>query len=119
MSEAISAYQQACAHDRAGEEAAAIPHYERALELGLPLVERRGALVGLGSSLRNVGRYVDAVGVLRSAAAEYPDDAALAAFFALALYSEGHPRDAVRTLLDVAIRHAPVGHSQICVSCAR
>ena len=109
MSEATNAYEQACAHDRAAEEVAAIPHYEKALALGLPADERRGALVGLGSSLRNVGRCGDAVRVLRAAVSEYPNDAALAAFLALALYSEGHPREAVQTLLSIAIRNAPVG----------
>src|SRR5436305_241013 len=69
-------YDEACAFDRSGREAEAIPCYEEALELGLPDVVRRQALLGLGSSYRNVLRHADAIGLLESAVAEYPDDAA-------------------------------------------
>ena len=47
-------YDEACAFDRSGREAEAIPCYEEALELGLPDGLRRQALLGLGSSYRNV-----------------------------------------------------------------
>jgi len=106
--EGLAAYRVACDHDRHGREAEAIPNYERALALGLPADDRRGALVGLGSSLRNVGRHADAVAVLRDAVREFPDDASLATFLSLALYSSGDPRAAMVTLLDVVLRHAPV-----------
>jgi hypothetical protein len=108
--EARAAFDSACQHDSRGEEASAIPEYERALALGLPKDQRCSALLGLGSSLRNVGRHEDAVRVLRAAVAEFPDHAALRAFLALALHSHGDGRDAIVTLLDVAIRWAPVGH---------
>jgi tetratricopeptide (TPR) repeat protein len=99
----------ACDHDRDGREAQAIPSYQQAIALGLSDDERKRALLGLGSSLRNVGRSADAVRVLTSAVSEYPDDAALAAFLGLALYSSGDARAAVVALLDVTIRHAPIG----------
>ena len=83
------AYERAAAHDRAGREAAAIPEYEQALRLGLPEHVRRRALLGLGSSLRNVGRHDDAVAVLDEACALFPADAALRSFRALALASAG------------------------------
>ena len=50
-------YDEACAFDRSGREAEAIPCYEEALELGLPDGLRRQALLGLGSSYRNVLRH--------------------------------------------------------------
>jgi hypothetical protein len=106
---ADAAYARACAHDRRGEEAAAIPEYERALSLGLGGAARHGALLGLGSSLRNVGRAADAVTVLRGACEEFPGDAPLAAFLALAEYSSGDARGAVAKLLGLVLRHAPVG----------
>src|SRR5262249_5779947 len=87
--EAVAAYHRACDFDSRGEEAAAIPEYERSLALGLPAAERRHALLGLGSSLRNVGRAADGAEVLRAATAEFPQDAPLRAFLALALYSSG------------------------------
>lgn len=112
----LSEYERACAHDRAGEEQEAIPHYEQALQLGLDTVERRGALVGLGSFLRNVGRHEDSVRILTEALAEYPGDAALGAFRALALHSQGNHTHAVTTLLDVVLQHAPVGQYQRALS---
>ena len=47
-------YDEACAHDRAGREEEAIPCYEEALTLGLEDPLRQQALLGLGSSYRNV-----------------------------------------------------------------
>jgi tetratricopeptide (TPR) repeat protein len=107
--EGLASYRVACEHDRNGREAEAIPNYELALELGLSAEDRRGALVGLGSSLRNVRRYADAIAVLTRAVREFPEDASLAAFLSLALYSGGDVRSAMVTLLDVVLRHAPVG----------
>src|SRR3954471_5274098 len=107
--EAHAAYQRACAHDSRGEESTAIPEYERALALGLAPDERCQALLGLGSSLRNVGRHEESVRVLRAAIAEFPEHAALRAFLALALHSHGEGRDAMVTLLDLVMRYAPIG----------
>ncbi len=104
-----AAYLVASDHDRHGRELEAIPNYEEALALGLCDAERQGALLGLGSSLRNVGRNADAVRVLRDAVNAFPEDAALAAFLGLALYSAGDARAAVVALLDLTLRHAPVG----------
>ena len=78
------AYELACDHDRAGREASAVPLYEEALRLGLDARDRREALVGLGSSLRNVRRSTDAVAALRLALGEFPSDAAATAFLGLA-----------------------------------
>ena len=108
--EAREAFAIACEHDRNGREAAAIPEYERALALGLDRDSRAEALLGLGSSLRNVDRSAESVEVLRAATSEYPDHPALRAFLGLALYSHGDSREAVVTLLDLVLAHAPVGH---------
>jgi tetratricopeptide (TPR) repeat protein len=106
--EARAAYQRASQHDTHGEEAAAIPEYERALALGLHPDERCQALLGLGSSLRNVGRHEEAVRVLRAAVAEFPEHAALKAFLALALHSYGEGRQAIVALLDLTLRYVPL-----------
>ena len=89
---AREAVEEAFAHDRAGREAEAIPCYEQALELGLPDALRQQALLGLGSSLRNVRRHADAVRVLEAAVAEYPDHGGLRFFLALARWSAGGRR---------------------------
>ena len=89
--------------DRRGDERSAIVHYERAWSLGVPDSERRHVLVGYGSTLRNVGRADDAVGLLGDAVAADPDYAPFRAFLALALLSAGHARAAVATLLGLAL----------------
>jgi tetratricopeptide (TPR) repeat protein len=98
--------EEAFAHDRAGREAEAIPCYREALALGLPDGPRQQALLGLGSSLRNVRRHSDAVETLRGAVAEYADHAGLRFFLALALWSAGEERAAFRTMGAIALDEA-------------
>ena len=95
-------YERGGEHDSAGRAAEAIPHYEHALELGLPdeLVPR--CLLQLGSSLRNVGRLDDALALFDDAVARFPDDAALRLFRAFALADAGRDRDALVDVLDLA-----------------
>lgn len=95
---ARSVLEQAFAHDRAGREEEAIPCYREALALGLADGPRQQALLGLGSSLRNVRRHDEAVATLRDAVAEYPGHAGLRFFLALALRSAGQEREAFRVL---------------------
>ncbi|MFJ3903603.1 tetratricopeptide repeat protein [Streptomyces sp. NPDC090025] len=99
------AYQTAWAHDVLGLEADAVPHYERALAAGTPSAlsaeDRRGTLLGLGSTYRTLGRYADAVATLRRGTEEFPDDGALRAFLAMALYNTGDHHDSVRLLLQL------------------
>jgi Flp pilus assembly protein TadD len=99
----------AYACDRAGDEHAAIRHYERAWQLGVPEPQRRRFLVGFGSTLRNVGRADDAVAILAQAAQDYPEYPALRAFLALALHAAGHGRAALATMLGVALDLASPG----------
>jgi hypothetical protein len=93
----------AFAADRDGDERAAIIHYDAAWRLGVPADLRRRFLVGYGSTLRNVGRADDAVGILSDAVIADPEYPALGAFLALALLDAGHPRLAVATMLGVAL----------------
>ncbi|MFF2523379.1 tetratricopeptide repeat protein [Streptomyces liangshanensis] len=96
------AYQAAWIHDVLGLEAEAVPYYERALAGdALSEEDRRGALLGLGSTYRVLGRYGQAVETLRLGVARYPEDGALRAFLAMALYNTGAHREATGTLLEV------------------
>jgi tetratricopeptide (TPR) repeat protein len=95
--------EEAFAHDRAGREAEAIPLYEEALALGLPDGPRAQALLGLGSSLRNVRRHREAIEVLRAGVDEYPEHGGLRFFLALALWSGGEEREGFRTLGALAL----------------
>jgi len=96
-------FDEACDHDRAGREEEAIPCYVEALELGLGDPWRQQALLGLGSSYRNVLRHADAIAVLSEATVEYPDDDALRVFLALALWSGGREREAFELVGKVVI----------------
>ncbi|MFI6350169.1 tetratricopeptide repeat protein [Streptomyces sp. NPDC050560] len=94
------AYQTAWAHDVLGLEAEAVPYYERCLRLpGLRGEDRRGALLGLGSTLRVLGRYGAAVETLRQGVAEFPEDGGLRAFLAMALFNTGRHEECTRLLL--------------------
>ncbi|WP_374778151.1 tetratricopeptide repeat protein [Streptomyces sp. NBC_01310] len=102
------AYQTAWAHDVLGLEAEAVPFYERALKApgpgpgsGLSPEDRRGALLGLGSTLRVLGRYEEAVATLRGAAEEFPDNGALRTFLAMALFNTGEHHESARLLLNL------------------
>ncbi|MFC3449220.1 tetratricopeptide repeat protein [Amycolatopsis speibonae] len=100
--DAVIAYQTAWAHDAAGLEAEAAPFYEQALiGEGLSTEDRHGVFVGLGSTYRVLGRYDESLKTLRRGLDEFPDDAALKTFLAMALYNVGEAREAAGTLLKV------------------
>ena len=81
--------EQAFAYDREGFEAEAIPHYEQAIAAGLDDEHLAKAMLGLGSSLRNVDRVEESVRVLQDAVARFPDHHALPVFLAFSLWSAG------------------------------
>ncbi|MGY0022285.1 tetratricopeptide repeat protein [Streptomyces sp. YJ-C3] len=96
------AYQTAWVHDSLGLEAEAVPHYVDALAgTGLSEEDRRGALLGLGSTYRTLGHHAEAVATLSDAVAAFPDDNALKTFLAMALYNVGRAHDGMRLLLTV------------------
>ena len=98
--DAVELYELGGEHDSAGREAEAIPLYEQALAAGLSGEQRARCLLQLGSSLRNVGRFDDAVALLQDARREFPAFRPLRGFLALALHSAGRDRDALRELLE-------------------
>ena len=100
------AYQMAWTLDSLGRETEALPFYEKAISLGLPPNEQSGALIGLGSTLRNLGDLERAAEVLSSGQAQFPDQPEFAAFLALVRHDQGRPTEALRlameTLLDTS-----------------
>ena len=92
-------YQMSWLYDLQGREREAVPHYVKAVAGGLPDEERRGALLGLGSTYRALGEYPGAVEVLGQGVSEFPADRAMQTFLALALYNVGEHRQAVDLLL--------------------
>ena len=99
------AYEHACAHDRLGLEAEAIPLYRQALAGGLLEPHRTSARIGLASSLRVVGEPASALEVLDELAAERPDSAAGPAFRALVLHDLGRHGEAVAVAVEELSRH--------------
>lgn len=92
-------YQCAWTLDSLGRETEAIPFYERALAGGLAGDDRRGALLGLGSTYRCVGEFEKAAATLRQGQAAYPEAREFQVFLAMALYNLGDARAAMETLL--------------------
>ncbi|MER6944542.1 tetratricopeptide repeat protein [Nonomuraea sp. NPDC000554] len=102
------AYQTAWVHDALGLEAEAVPFYERALaDKGLD--DRLGAFTGLGSTLRVLGRYREALETFTRGLEEFPGDPGLRTFMAMALYNEGRAREAVGSLLKLLAESGQVG----------
>ena len=97
------AVQTAWVHDSIGLEDEAVEHYEAAIAGDLTDEELRGALLGLGSTYRTLGRDVDSDRVLRKGIERFPDFPALRAFHAMTLYNLGHPRDAIEQLLKLLL----------------
>lgn len=95
--------QCAWTHDKLGLETEAVPFYERAIELGLPSEDLESALLGLGSTLRALGRYPESLEVLDRAVSEFPDNRALEVFRAMSRYNNGQTKEAAETLLRLLV----------------
>ena len=93
-------YQLAWTCDNLGLEREAVPYYEAALQQGLTGEDRPDALLGLGSTYRTLGRYVDSERLLRQAIAEYPQRRELKVFYAMTLYNLGQSNEAVGLLIE-------------------
>jgi tetratricopeptide (TPR) repeat protein len=96
---ATAHYLAAWSRDAQGLEADALIHYERAFELGLSGEHLRGALLGAGSTYRNLGQLARSEEILRRGIQAYGDVSEFSAFLALTLYSSGRFRQAISILL--------------------
>lgn len=93
-------YQLAWTCDVLGHEAEALTFYEKAIALGLPENELSGALIGLGSTLRNLGQLERSAEVLRSGQAQFPDNREFDVFLALTLHDLGRHGEALKLALE-------------------
>jgi tetratricopeptide (TPR) repeat protein len=92
-------YQLAWTLDTAGQPAEALPHYEKAVALGLEPNEHANALIGLAVTLRALGQAARAAEVLRSAQRQFPDNREFEVFLSLALHDLGEHAEALRLAL--------------------
>jgi hypothetical protein len=98
------ALRRAWEHDSAGRETEAVAEYRAAFEAGLDEEDMLGALLGFGSTLRNVGELEESEQVLRQAVTRYPDHAALRFFLALTRWSRGDQKGAFQELVEALFR---------------
>ncbi|ANY75993.1 tetratricopeptide repeat protein [Paenibacillus ihbetae] len=92
-------YQLAWVHDMLGLETAAVPYYEKAISSGLTGADRRGALLGLGSTYRTLGEYDKSREIFELAKKEYPEAREFNVFYAMTLYNLGGYQQAMELLL--------------------
>lgn len=93
-------FQLAWTLEAHGRLAEALPHYDKAVALGLAPNEHSGALIGLASTLRGLGDSRRAAEVLRSGQVQFPENREFDAFLALALHDLGEHAEAIRLLVN-------------------
>jgi tetratricopeptide (TPR) repeat protein len=91
-------YQIAWTYDVMSKEREAVPFYETALAHGL-FEGRVDAMLGLGSTFRNLGEYKKSLDIFDNAIGEFPDNRALRVFRALTLYNLKKHSESVSELL--------------------
>ncbi len=109
VDDAAAAHELGGAFDSTGHSDLAVPHYRRALELGLEGSRHRQAVIQLASSLRNLGQASESVALLeeeRDARRDELDDA-VRAFLAFALIDVGREREAAAITLEALAAHLP------------
>lgn len=92
-------YQMAWTCDFMGKESDAVPYYEKAISNGLTGEDRKGAMLGLGSTYRCLGEHQKSLKVFNQAINEFAEDRSLKVFRALTLYNLGKSEDSVGQLL--------------------
>ncbi len=92
-------YQLAWTHAILDRPQDAVPHYERSIALGLPPNELSGAYLGLGGCWRELGNLARSEEVLRSGAAQFPENSEFRVFLALTLHQLGRHEEVMQLLL--------------------
>jgi tetratricopeptide (TPR) repeat protein len=92
-------YQCAWVCDLRGQERVAVSFYERAIRGGLAGEDLRGALLGLGSTYRCLGKYRNAAAVLRRGLRTFPEAREFSVFLALVQYNMDQHAAAMESLV--------------------
>ena len=93
-------YQLGWTCDVLGRGKEALPYYEKAVALGLPPNELSGALIGLGTTLRELGQFDRSAEVLSSGNAQFPGNREFDVFLALTRHAQGQHTAALQLLID-------------------
>ena len=80
-------YHFAWLYDKMGQESNAVPFYEKAIQLGLPDEELKGALLGLGSTYRTLGKYEEAVKILKAGKEKFNNSIEFEVFLSMVYYN--------------------------------
>lgn len=96
-------YQCAWSFDLLGEESKAVPFYEKSIELGLPSEELEGALLGLGSTYRTLGKYEKSKIIFLKGIESFPNNRAIQIFYSMTLYNLNEHNKAMELLLKCLI----------------
>lgn len=106
--DARALFERAGARDSAGQEAGAEPLYRAALAGALDEEHRSQAVIQLASTLRNLGRFDEALEMLAAERGRGGDLAdAASAFYALTLASRGDATRAAAVALEALAPHLP------------
>jgi len=97
-------YQCAWSFDLLGEEEKAVPFYEKAINLGLDEKELEGALLGLGSTYRTLGKYHESKKIFLKGVELFPTNNAMRTFFAMTLYNLKEHQEAMEIILQCLIK---------------
>lgn len=92
-------YQIAWTCDNLGLEREAVPYYEQAIACGLQGEDRKGAMLGLGSTYRTLAQYEEATTLFQQAIQEYPEAREFKVFYAMVLYNLGRYSEGMQLLL--------------------
>lgn len=79
-------YNMACILDNQGREDEAVQYYENAISNSLGTEDLLGALLGLGSSLKVLGRLEESNSIFLEAMRQFPEKKELLVFHALTLF---------------------------------
>lgn len=97
-------YQCAWSFDSLGEEAKAVPYYEKAIQGDLAEEDLQNAYLGLGSTFRALGEYEKSKEVLTKAIEIFPNNEALRVFYAMTLYNLNDYQVAMELLLKCIVQ---------------
>ena len=94
-------YETACVHDFLGLEREAIPFYVAAIQNRLSGDNLRGAYLGLGSTYRTLGMFVESKQTFLEGLNHFPEATEIKVFLAMTQYNLAEYHKAITSLLTV------------------